>query len=218
MGVRRRPDHYRERAGGALRGYNFTENIRAALVAARQAAADHGAVDAEHLLLGLLRGREGVALAVLRAMGVEASALEAEVRAALGDTTSGRSQHSGPDLPYAVRGKHVLEGTMREAESLGTEYVGTEHLLLSLLAIDLGPVTDVLRRAGLAYKPARTAIARILDLDVAALPPKAPEPGPPGLIRVLLELNYEGDQWTRWEFATVREARDHLERLMNNRE
>jgi ATP-dependent Clp protease ATP-binding subunit ClpC len=202
-----------------VRGYNFTENVRAALIAAREAATEHGVVDAEHLLLGLLRGREGVALAALHAMGVEPSALEAKVRAAMGGANSDRSQLSGPDLPYAVRSKHVLEGTMREAESLGTEYVGTEHLLLSLLAIDVGPVTDVLRRAGLAYEPARTAIARILDLDVTALPPtKAPAPGPPGLIRVLLELNYEGDQWTRWEFGTLREARNHLEWLIEGRE
>ncbi|HEY2163855.1 MAG TPA: Clp protease N-terminal domain-containing protein, partial [Gemmatimonadaceae bacterium] len=110
-----------------MNGYNFTENVRAALAHAREESARlrHEYVGTEHILLGLLR-EDNIAVQVIDSFDVDPDAL---VNAVDSVVKKGASDHpTGPDLHYTSRAKKVLELSMAEARDLNHSYVGTEHL------------------------------------------------------------------------------------------
>ena len=109
----------------------FTEKAQEALQNAAQAARSSGqqAVEPEHLLLALVREREGIARPVLDAAGVSLPGLEA----ALVSHVERLPKVSGADTPYLSRDlSAALEQAEREAERLKDDYISTEHLLLAL--------------------------------------------------------------------------------------
>jgi ATP-dependent Clp protease ATP-binding subunit ClpB len=126
----------------------FTIKAQEALAAAHAVAEQraHQEVTPEHLLHALLTQEEGVALAVLRKVGAdpdgllpkldEALAAEPQVRGATAEAYVGR------------RLKDLLDEAARQANEFKDEYVSSEHLLLALLAKDLGVASRVLREAG----------------------------------------------------------------------
>jgi len=138
--------------------YNFTEDVRRALVHAREEAQRlrHGYVGTEHLALGVLRTARGRAASVLATVDAAALAAEVERRVGPGQNTSAE----GADLPYTSRGKRVLELAMREALELGDSEVNVEHLLLGVLREEQGIGAQVLRGAGLELGAARTVVIR----------------------------------------------------------
>lgn len=114
----------------------FTEKARSAVGQAQEEARAGGQVRvlAEHLVLGLLHVPDSLAVLVLTQQGVEPAALRAAVEASLPAAEPGAEP---PTLiPYDASAKKALELTVREAVRLGHNYVGTEHLLLGLLAAE----------------------------------------------------------------------------------
>ena len=111
----------------------FTERgKRVVQLAHREALAlGHDVIGTEHLLLGLVAEGEGVAAQVLRNSGMELSEVRSRVEAAVG---KGHPREKPLDLPLSPRAKRVLDLAMREARNMGVNYVGTEHILLGLLA------------------------------------------------------------------------------------
>jgi ATP-dependent Clp protease ATP-binding subunit ClpA len=89
----------------------------------------HSHVGCEHFLLGLLREQEGIAARVLASREVTRDRVRAEVARLV---SSGRNRQLG-DLPLSPDAKVCLELALREAQSLGYNRIGTEHLLLGLL-------------------------------------------------------------------------------------
>lgn len=154
--------------------YNFTERVRRALQAARQEAVAlrHEYVGTEHMLLGLTHDADGIAGAVLRDAGVGAEVVRTSL---LQVVRPGVTTPVGPDLPYTSRAKKALELAMAEARQLRHSYVGTEHILLGLLAEERGIAAQVLRSLGLEVGPVREAIVRLLG----GTAPAEPAPGPP---------------------------------------
>src|SRR5215469_11282532 len=144
-----------------MNGYNFTEDVRAALAHAREESARlrHEYVGTEHILLGLLRD-DNVAVAVIDSFDVKPQSLADAVDGVVKKGTSGRP--TGPDLPYTSRAKKVLELAMTEARDLNHSYVGTEHLLLGLLAEERGIAAQLLVDSGVALEPARARVLQIL--------------------------------------------------------
>lgn len=144
--------NFGEESGG-MRGFNFTERVRKVLSTAREEAMDlgHEYVGTEHLLLGLTRD-EGVASAVLANLHVDTQALRNRV---LEIVRRGTKEHGAADLPYTSRAKKTLELAMTEAKRLHHAYVGTEHLLLGLLAEQKGIAAQVLIDAGCTLERAR---------------------------------------------------------------
>src|SRR5678815_853931 len=128
----------------AMHGYNFTEHVRKVLANARNEAVrlHHEYVGTEHLLLSIARTNDGVAGAVLDGLDISRDA----IIALLEDTVKpGRgTEDVGPDLPYTSRAKKTLELAMAEARSLSHGYVGTEHLLLGLIAEEKAIAAQVL--------------------------------------------------------------------------
>lgn len=145
-----------------MNGYNFTERVRRTLVLAREAAAHrhHAYVGTEHLLLGLALEDAGVASAVLDALGAPSEDIIAKVDSMVRAGSS--DQVTGPDLPYTSRAKKVLELALAEARMLHHSYVGTEHLLLGLIAEQRSIGAQVLGEFGVTLERARVETVAIL--------------------------------------------------------
>ena len=103
----------------------------------------HNYVGVEHILLGLIRLGQGVADHALVTAGMTIDVARAEVEKQAG---IGAGRDIPGIIPYTPRAKKVVELAKREARALGHTYVGTEHLLLGLLADGDGPAAVILRK------------------------------------------------------------------------
>ena len=104
----------------------FTKRARRVLTLAQEEALrlNHNYIGTEHLLLGLVREENGVAVKVLRELGVEPSQV---IRAV--ERTVGRGERAPFGKPsLAPRTKRVIELAVDEARLMGHHYIGTEHL------------------------------------------------------------------------------------------
>ena len=172
-------------SGSGLNGFYFTERVRKVLANARDEAAQlrHEYVGTEHLLLGLLRDTGGVSATVLANLGVDAEAVRATLLQVV--RQGPREVQAGPDLPYTSRAKKTLELAMTEARDLHHTYVGTEHLLLGLVAEGKGIAAQVLTGAGCTLSRARAETHAILGDPVdeqartADAPPTRADEYPP---------------------------------------
>ena len=108
----------------------FTESARQVVVLAQEEARAlrHDYIGTEHLLLGLLREEDGLAARVLVNLGLQVERVRAQIERIVG---SGEETPSG-QIPFTPRAKQVLELALREALSLGQNYIGPEHILLAL--------------------------------------------------------------------------------------
>ncbi|WP_423224400.1 ATP-dependent Clp protease ATP-binding subunit [Candidatus Amarolinea aalborgensis] len=136
----------------------FTKRARRVLQLAQEEAQrlNHNYIGTEHLLLGLVREENGVAVKVLQELGVEGSHV---VRAI--ERTVGRGERMPIGKPnLAPRTKRVLELAIDEARLMGHHYIGTEHLLLGLVREGDGIAVNVLRSLGVNLDKLRTQTAR----------------------------------------------------------
>src|ERR1700751_5265105 len=104
----------------------FTEPARQVVALAQEEARTlkHNYIGTEHILLGLLREEEGLAARVLESLEITVERVRAQVVRIVG---SGEEVTSG-QIPFTPRAKKVLELALREALSLGHNYIGTEHI------------------------------------------------------------------------------------------
>ncbi len=109
----------------------FTERARQVVVLAQDEARAlrHDSIDTEHLLLGLLREEEGVAARVLESLEITVEDVRAQVARIV---VQGDEAPTG-QIPFTPQAKKALELSLREALSLGHNYIGTEHILLGLV-------------------------------------------------------------------------------------
>src|SRR5262249_25624389 len=120
----------------------FTERARQVVVLAQEEARTlkHNYIGTEHILLGLLREEEGLAARVLESLDITVERVRAQVVRIVG---SGEEVTSG-QIPFTPRAKKVLELALREALSLGHNYIGTEHILLGLVRENEGVAPRIL--------------------------------------------------------------------------
>lgn len=111
----------------------FTDRARRVIVFAQNEARIHNGayIGTDDLLLALVREGEGIATQVLQQLNVS---LE-EVRKAIQELVEPGDQESPMHIPFTPNTRLALEGAMRQALQLNHPYVGTEHLLLGLLAL-----------------------------------------------------------------------------------
>lgn len=167
----------------------FTDRSRRVLQLANQEARrfNHEYVGCEHILLGLIKEDSGVAANVLKNFNVDLRRvrLETEKLIQLGPcyvNFDGR-------LPHTPRAKKVLELAIQEARDLADNHVGTEHLLLGLLAEGESTAVQVLRNMGLNLGAVREevfvllgkggarAVAAAAGADPVSDPPTPPASG-----------------------------------------
>jgi ATP-dependent Clp protease ATP-binding subunit ClpC len=120
----------------------FTDAARFAVVAAQEAARElnHDYIGTEHFLLGLLRRPDTSAARALATLGISADTVRRAVIDRLGTGAKPVSGH----IPFTPRGKSTLEHALREALTLNHSYIGTEHILLGLLAEPDGFAAQIL--------------------------------------------------------------------------
>ena len=136
---------------------NFTPRAQQVLALARREADrfNHNYVGTEHMLLGLIRLGQGVAVNALVGLGQKLETLRAEVEKMVG---SGPDSKMSGNIPYTPRVKKVLALAGKSAMAMGHHFVGTEHILLGLLWEGDGVAARVLRTAGLDMEPLRERI------------------------------------------------------------
>ena len=141
---------------------NFTPRAQQVLALARKEADrfNHAYVGTEHLLLGLIKLGQGVAVNVLERMGLELESVRMEVEKEVG---SGPPQKAPGNIPYTPRVKKVLALANKEAKALNHSYVGTEHLLLGLLREGEGVAARVLKRLDVDIQRTRNEILAEID-------------------------------------------------------
>jgi predicted enzyme related to lactoylglutathione lyase len=134
----------------------FTERARQVVVLAQDEARalGHNYIGTEHLLLGLLREQEGVAAHVLAALGADIGAARGRVAAIVG---RGEEVRLG-QVPFTPRAKKVLELSLKEALTLGYNYIGTEHILLGLVRENEGIGARVLLEMGIDRTAVRESV------------------------------------------------------------
>jgi len=192
-----------------MHGYNFTERTRKVLAMAREEAVrlHHEYVGTEHILLGLIREGEGVAATILQNLNAELEEIQEKIEETVKKGKA--AQITGPDLPYTSRAKKVLELAMEEARALQHSYVGTEHLLLGLLAEAKGIAVQVLGSLGVTLESARAEVLRLLGTELTPYPGTEPPPNEKPA-RIGLSLHYSNGAVVRKSFTNVADAASFL--------
>ena len=139
----------------------FTERARQVVVLAQEEARTlkHNYIGTEHVLLGLLREEEGLAARVLESLDITAEKVRSQVVRIVG---SGEEVTSG-QIPFTPRAKKVLELALREALSLGHNYIGTEHILLGLIRENEGVAARILLDFDADADKIRNEVIRMLS-------------------------------------------------------
>ncbi|MDX6396313.1 MAG: ATP-dependent Clp protease ATP-binding subunit ClpC [Streptosporangiaceae bacterium] len=137
----------------------FTDRARRVVVLAQEEARmlSHNYIGTEHLLLGLLHEGEGTAAQALGALGIELDT----TRQRLAEITPMGTQPPSGHIRFTPRAKKVLEHALREAQGLGHDYMGTEHILLGLLREPDGLAAQILVRLDVDLEQVR---GRVLEL------------------------------------------------------
>ena len=156
----------------------FTPRARRVLSLAQDEArsSKHSHVGTEHVLIGILDEGSNLATKVLADLSVEADDLRAELRASMGPASKRKADGH---LPFAPLSKRALELTAKEALRLGHNYIGSEHLLLGLLATEEGLASKVLRRMGIELHTTRLAVVMALPAFVAQQARQSSAPAAP---------------------------------------
>jgi ATP-dependent Clp protease ATP-binding subunit ClpA len=158
----------------------FSERSRKAMSLARQESQrlHHEYIGAEHILLGLVQEGTGVAAHVLVNLGTDLRRVRAEVERLV---RPGKNLVTMGQLPFTPGAKKTLESALAEAQRLGHNYIGTEHLLLGLLADTKGIPAIALAALGVRLERVREEVVEVLraDRDAVREPVKAPPVPPP---------------------------------------
>ena len=146
---------------------NFTPRAQQVLALARKEADrfNHNFVGTEHLLLGLIKLGQGVAVNVLQKLGLDLETVRMEVEKQVG---TGPDQKMIGNIPYTPRVKKVLALAAKEAKALNHTYVGTEHILLGLLREGDGVAARVLKNLDVDIEQTRQEILKELDPNFTA--------------------------------------------------
>ena len=141
---------------------NFSERVQEVIRLSREEALrlGHDYIGTEHLLLGIIREGQGVAVKILRNLSVELiklkKAIEDTVRSSGGTLTIG-------NIPLTKQAEKVLKITQIESKIYKSDVIGTEHILLSLLRDEDNIATQILHQFNVTYDTARAELNNILS-------------------------------------------------------
>lgn len=145
---------------------HYSEHARSVLEHARQEAQKmrHDHMGSEHILLGLIEVKDGIAACVLRHRKVDLPHARQQVMSLV---TRGNGPEDGEydKLPRTKHAQNVLDDAIREARNLKHATVGSEHLLLGLLYENQGIGAKVLRNLGLNLNAIREDVLSFVDRE-----------------------------------------------------
>lgn len=170
----------------------FSKRARKVLTMAQEEAQrlNHNYIGTEHLLLGLVKEDQGVAVKVLRELGVEPMQVIKAIERAVGK--GDRPPYGKPTL--APRTKRVIELSVEEARLMGHQYIGTEHLLLGMVREGEGIAVNVLRSLGVSLDKVRTTTAKSLLEGEQTLERKKQESKTPLIDQLGMDLTRQAEE------------------------
>lgn len=148
---------------------NFTERGKRVFQLAHREALrlGHEVVGTEHILLGLLDDADGIVTHILSNYALQPEEMKAEIESLVG---AGDPRTEPVDLPSSPRAKLVIDLSMREARKMGVNYIGTEHILLGILAEGEGMAAQLLASHGMELSRTRMMIRNITSGNPADSP------------------------------------------------
>ena len=140
---------------------NFSSRVQIVIQYSREEALrlGHDYIGTEHLLLGLIREGEGIAIDILRNLGCDLDEVKKSVEDAV--RTTGDTMTIG-DIPLTKRAEKILKMAYMEAERYKSDVTGTEHLLLALVREREGVAAQVLLSFDVTYELVREELENIL--------------------------------------------------------
>ena len=143
----------------------FTERAQAVLEIAQEEAKrlKHQSVSSEHVLLALVVEQNGIAGKVLREMDLNETEIYEEIEHLIGYGGI-RSYPKGVFLPYSPRMKQVFALASSEVKKTGSQKVGTEHILMSLLKDESIMATRIMINLGISLSKARQVLKQKMGL------------------------------------------------------
>ena len=130
----------------------FSNRVKEVISLSREEALrlGHDYIGAEHLLLGMIREGEGVAVGLLKKLGISMEDLRSSIETATKRTGSGSIKNLA-SIPLTRQSEKVLKITYLEAKIFKSELIGTEHLLLSILRDEDNVATQILYKFDVSY-------------------------------------------------------------------
>ncbi|MFQ5584083.1 MAG: ATP-dependent Clp protease ATP-binding subunit, partial [Calditrichia bacterium] len=141
---------------------NFTSRVQKVIRYSKEEAMrlGHDYIGTEHLLLGILKEGEGIAVKILKNLNIDLDKLKQRIEEASGP--AGGMMTLG-NLPLSKRAEKVLKITYLEAKNFKSDIIGTEHLLLSLLKEKEGLAAQVLMSFNVDYSVAYNELKNTLE-------------------------------------------------------
>ncbi|MFN5318279.1 MAG: ATP-dependent Clp protease ATP-binding subunit [Bacteroidia bacterium] len=133
----------------------------------------HDYMGVEHLLLGIIREGEGMAVKILNNLGVNLPKLRADIEGAI-KVTSGKTLNNLNQIPLVKQAEKALKVTYLEARNFKTTLIGTEHLLLAILKDEDNIVTRALEVYQVDYTTVREELKKLLTEEPKAQAPNNP--------------------------------------------
>ena len=148
---------------------NFSPRVKDVIQFSKEEAIrlGHNYIGTEHLLLGILREGEGVAIEILMILGLDIKTLRRKVEDLCSSETSS-AQTSNANIPLTKQAEKALKTTFLEAKLYNSELIGTPHLLLCILRNEADPMTLLLEQLNVTYDNVKAQfedISEDTDLD-----------------------------------------------------
>jgi ATP-dependent Clp protease ATP-binding subunit ClpC len=148
----------------------FSQRVKDVLIFSREEAVRLGNdyIGLEHLLLGIIREGEGLAIKILNTLGVDLNEVRRKIESAV---ASNKEKPANPDnLPLIKQSERALKITYLEAKWFNSELIGTEHLLLAILKDENNLVTKLLAGKNVTYDIVKEEIRSIISNSPEDLP------------------------------------------------
>jgi ATP-dependent Clp protease ATP-binding subunit ClpC len=132
----------------------------------------HDYMGVEHLLLGIIREGEGMAIKIMKSLGVDISDLRKKIESSI-KVSTGKSLNLN-QIPLVKQAEKALKVTYLEARLFKTSLIGTEHLLLAILKDEDNIVTKTLEKMNVNYTTVRDELKNLLTEEPRAQAPSNP--------------------------------------------
>ncbi|MDH5399531.1 MAG: ATP-dependent Clp protease ATP-binding subunit, partial [Cyclobacteriaceae bacterium] len=155
----------------------FSNRVKEVISLSREEALrlGHDYIGTEHLLLGMIREGEGVAVSLLRKLGISLDELRVAVEKVSKGNIQGKDVKNLTNIPLTRQSEKVLKITYLEAKIFKSQLIGTEHLLLSILRDEDNIATQILEKFDVNYDVVKELLEYQSDNPLAASETDEPE-------------------------------------------
>ena len=132
---------------------NFSPRVKDVIQFSKEEAIrlGHNYIGTEHLLLGIIREGEGVAIDIIINLGVDIKVLRKKVEDLCAKGTAS-TKSASPEIPLTKQAEKALKTTFLEAKLYNSETIGTPHLLLCILRNESDPISNLLEQLDVTYE------------------------------------------------------------------